>query len=145
MDINPPLDLTTDCLRFVTEFFEVINQSAPHIYHSALQLAPQSSIVWKLYSHQTGSQTARIVTGIPSSWDSCTANIGVETMDCVWSPCGKFIAAGSAGSVTIRDSNTLEKLSTLKSPLAAAVIGPLAFSPDASLLAGTYSCIRAVR
>ena len=41
------LDTANDCLRFVTEFFEVISQSASHIYHSALPLAPRSSTVRK--------------------------------------------------------------------------------------------------
>jgi len=144
-DINPLLELVTDCLRFVTDFFEVISQSAPHIYHSALQLAPRSSIIWRLYNQQIGSLTARIVTGVSSSWDSCTASTGAgPNCCCVWSPCGKFIATGSVGSVTIQDSNTLERLSTLKSH-EASKIESLAYSPDGCLLAGTYSSAEALR
>ena len=78
-DISTVLNTATDCLRFVTEFFEVISQSGPHIYHSALQLAPQSSIIRKLYSKQIYSPVTRVVTGIPESWDSCTASAIVET------------------------------------------------------------------
>ncbi|KAF9645858.1 hypothetical protein BDM02DRAFT_3064500, partial [Thelephora ganbajun] len=43
------LDLANDCFRFVTGFFEVIEESAAHIYHSALPVSPQISLVWKLY------------------------------------------------------------------------------------------------
>ena len=139
MDITSLINLATDCLRFVTEFFEVISQSAPHIYHSALQLAPQSSLVWKLYSQHIGSQIARIVTGIPSSWDLCTASAGVT--DCrgaIWSPCGNFIAVGSLGGATIHDSATLEILSIPNTPGWVSAIRSLAFSPDGSLLVCAY-------
>ncbi|KAF9784631.1 hypothetical protein BJ322DRAFT_1195634, partial [Thelephora terrestris] len=70
-DFQPLFDTAKDCLRFLTEFFEVIRQSAPHIYHSALPLAPASSIIRKLYGQQISS-VARVVTGISTSWDSCT-------------------------------------------------------------------------
>ena len=69
MDVTSLLNTATDCLYFVTSFFEVISQSAPHIYHSALLLAPQSSIIQKLYGQETHSMVKRIVTGAPSSWD----------------------------------------------------------------------------
>ena len=61
---------------------------------------------------------ASIVTGIPNSWDSCTASTTVEDGNCyvVWSPCGKFIAISSGDGIGIRDSNTLERLSILKHP-----------------------------
>jgi len=141
MDIDSLLNTTTDCLRFVTEFFEVISQSAPHIYHSALPLTPQSSIVWKLYGQQTHSLIARVVRGIPITWDSCTASAGVETEPCdgVWSPCGKFIAVNSKGGVEIQDSNTLEKLFFLRLHDPMDDIRSLAFSPDGHLLACTLS------
>ena len=137
VDGTPLLDTATDCLRFVTEFFEVISQSAPHIYHSALQLVPQSSIIRKLYSQHIGSPMARVVTGIPASWDSCTASAGVNAEDdcAVWSPCGKFIAVGSVGGVEIRDSNTLERLSVLRLHETGIIVNSLAFSPNGCLLA----------
>ena len=138
---NILLDTAADCLRFVTEFFEVISQSAPHIYHSALLLTPQSSIVWKLYNQQIYS-LARVVIGMPASWDSCTAT--ARTMDkvhhAVWSPCGQFIATGFLGMVLVQDSNTLERLSTLKPPNSLSNYLPvsLTFSPDGNLLACAY-------
>jgi len=139
MDINPLLDLVTDCLRFVTEFFEVISQSAPHIYHSALQLVPQSSTVQNLYSQYIGPPMARVVTGTPSSWDSCTASAGdIDGRSTVWSPCGNSIAVGSIGMVTICNSTTLERLSILKPPDHHVVIQSLAFSPDGRFLACVY-------
>lgn len=133
-----------DCLRFVTEFFEVISQSGPHIYHSALQLAPQSSIVRKLYGQQVCSPVVRILTGIPSSWDLCRASIGVTDTDCCagWSPCGQFVAVGCKGIIEVRDSNTLERVSILNPPNHIDYIysPSITFSYDGHLLA--YFCKR---
>jgi len=135
------LDTTADCLHFVTEFFEVISQSAPHIYHSALLLAPRSSIVQRLYSQQIDS-IARVVTGMAASWDSCTASVGtIKGISCaVWSPCGQFIAAGFGNTIEVWDSSTLEKVSVLKSPssLLDASLGFIDFLPNGHLLACSY-------
>lgn len=137
MNASTVLSTAVDCLRFVTVFFDVISKSRPHIYQSALQLAPQSSIVRKLYSQQICSLFARVVTGIPDLWDSCTASATVNTEDChvVWSPCGKFIAASSVDCAEIRNSTTLERLSVLRLHHMYLTIKSLAFSPDGHLLA----------
>jgi len=42
---NQLLDTARDYFQFTTTFFEVINISATHIYHSALELSPLSSII----------------------------------------------------------------------------------------------------
>ena len=140
MDVNSLLNTTADCLRFVTEFFEVISQSAPHIYHSALFLAPRSSGVRRMYNQQIHSPVRRVVTGIPVSWDSCTASVGVETKDChaVWSPHGEFIAVTAVGGIEVRDPNTLERLSVLRLYNTDGTVKSLAFSPNGCLLACTY-------
>ena len=39
------LKVARDYFDFVTKFFEVINVSATHIYHSALEPSPLSSII----------------------------------------------------------------------------------------------------
>ena len=142
-DINTLPDIVTDCHRFVTEFFEVISKSAPHIYHSALQLAPQSSIIWKLYSQQTHSPRAKVVTGVPASWDSCTASVNFREMfvQVVWSPCSQFIATNLGSMMQILDSNTLERVSVFKPPSSLLGAEPLSltFSPDGCLLACVYN------
>ena len=138
-DVKTLLDTIGDCLHFVTEFFEVISQSAPHIYHSALLLTPRSSIVWRLYSQQTHS-VARVVTGTAASWDSCASVRTVITHDLVWSPCGQFIAVDCRGTVEVQDPNTLERLFDLKPPSnpLEASLGSFDFSPDGHLLACFY-------
>ena len=42
---NQLLNIATDCLQFVTSFFEVIDVSTTNIYHLALEQSPLSSIV----------------------------------------------------------------------------------------------------
>ena len=141
INVNPLFNTTSDCLRFVTEFFEVISQSAPHIYYSALLLAPPSSVVHRLYG-QLCSPAARIVNGIPDSWDSCTASHGgiTRVSHAAWSPCGKFIAVCFEGRIGIQDSTTLERVSDLRLPTGhmKAIPQLLAFSPDGHLLTCTY-------
>ena len=138
---NILLDTAADCLRFVTEFFEVISQSAPHIYHSALQFIPRSSIVWKLYGQQIYS-LARVVTGMPASWDSCTAIVGTTdtSFDAVWSPCGQFIVTTSWSTIQVWVSDTLERASVFKPPSNLRNAHPIlpAFSPNGCLLACSY-------
>ena len=142
IDTKTLLDTTTDCLHFVTEFFEVINQSTPHIYHSALQLTPKSSIVWKSYNQEICSPVVRVVTGIPASWDSCTASVGTtEEVHCAaWSPCSPFIATDSGGIIQVQNPSTLERESLLKPPGSSLDATPnsLTFSPDGHLLACSY-------
>ena len=146
VNVNTLLNTVTDFLRFVTEFFEVISRSGPHTYHSALQLSPQSSIIRKLYGQHISSPVSRILTGIPTSWDSCTASTGATTkvFHAIWSPCGQFIAVCLEGWVEVRDSTTLERVSDLKPPtnLGRVTSESLAFSPDGHLLACAYDPVR---
>ncbi|KAF9785412.1 hypothetical protein BJ322DRAFT_1108847 [Thelephora terrestris] len=137
-DFQPLFDTAKDCLRFVTEFFEIIRESAPHIYHSALPLAPASSIIRKLYSKQISS-VARVVTGNPTSWDSCTAIAAITSRGATWSPCGQYVATSSGRDIEVRDSTTLEISYVLK------FTGPEklsedchVFSPDGQLMIGVY-------
>lgn len=142
MEVNSLHDTAADCLHFVTGFFEVISKSAPHIYHSALLLAPQPSIIQKLYSKTIYSPVKRVVTGIPTSWDSWTASpeVTAEDYHAGWSPCGRFIGVASMGGVEVRDPNNLETIFILKPPsgIVNGIPQSLTFSPNGLLLACTY-------
>lgn len=133
------LNTARDYLQFVTNFFEVINVSATHIYHSALELSPLSSIIRKFYYHQRPCPSPRVVIGIPESWDP---SIAVSTKDSyylssTWSPCGQLFAAVIKEAVEIRDGLTLKLLSTLQATQVPTRFRyGLAYSPDGRSLAG---------
>ena len=118
----------------MTGFFEVITISAPHIYHSALLLSPQTSITRTLYGSQA-NPLVRVIQGIPTSWDPCTGNTKVSSSitHAVWSPCGKFLAIGRRHGIEILDAVTLEQHCTMH-PNCKLVPSALIFSPDGRLL-----------
>jgi len=132
------LDTARDYFHFATTFFELIETSATHIYHSALELSPTSSIVRKFYYHKRPLPLPRAVVGIPDSWDpTAVSTKDSYYLSSTWSPCGQFVAAVTGEAVEIRDALTLEPLSTLQSTEAAARFGHgLAYSPDGRSLAG---------
>ena len=108
------LNIARDYFHFVTKFFEPINVSATHIYHSALGLSPLSSIIRRLYYHQRDGSSPRVVVGIQDSWEPSLAVPHKHSkVLCTWSPCGRFIAAGNGEGVEIRDPLSFELLSTL--------------------------------
>ena len=127
----------------MTKFFKPISVSATHIYHSALELCPLSSIIRKLYYDRCHGVTRlpRVVTGTPDSWDT---TISLSSKDgygfCAWSPCGQFIAAQTGQTVEIRNHLTFELLTVLQStkytPLPRS---PLVYSPDGRSLACCFS------
>ena len=128
------LGTARDCFHFVTKFFEPINVSAVHIYHSALELSPLSSIVRRLYYHRRRAPLPRVVAGTPNSWDPSM----VFPRRCprfTWSPCGRFFASVlNSEAVEIHDPVSSELLSTLTKP-GARLIGEPAYSPDGRSLA----------
>jgi len=134
---SPTLDLANDCSRFVTVYFEVISASAPHIYHSALVVAPQKSIVRKLYGSHA-HPFVRVVRGAPMSWDENTAATSPFEIELVvWSPCNRFIAIIFQDSMTVDvlDSATLQRLQTLEFPEGiSGMHRALIFSPDSRIL-----------
>ena len=132
------LDIAKDCFQFVTKFFEVINVSAPHIYHSALELCPMSSIIRKLYYCQRIIRLPKVVIGTPDSWDQTIAISSKDRYNglCTWSPCGRSVAAQSRKAVEIRNQLTLELITTLQpTGTIPHLTGPLAYSPDGRSIA----------
>ena len=134
------MDIAQDCLHFVTKFFEPISVSSTHIYHSALELCPTSSIVRKLYYDRYNriSRFPRVVSGTPDTWDP---NISFSSKDdydfCTWSQCGQFIAAKTGEHIEVRNQLTFELLSLLRFPedTFPRSDSQLAYSPDGRSLA----------
>jgi len=132
------LEIAKDYFQFVTRFFEVINVSGPHIYHSALELCPTSSIVRKLYYRQRIACLPKVAMGGPDSWDKTITISGKDDYNglCAWSPCGRFVAAQTRKAVEIRNQLTLELVTILQPPETIPhLTGPLAYSPDGRSIA----------
>ena len=128
-----------DYFQFVANFSEVISVSATHIYHSALELSPLTSIVRKLYYHQQRYPSPRVVIGIEDSWEPTRAipSNNSHYLSSTWSPCGQFITVMVSEAVEIRDALTLKPISTPQSTKATTVFrSGLAYSPDGYSLAG---------
>jgi len=123
-----------DCFYFVTKFFEPINVSATHIYHSALELSPLSSIIRKLHYHRRLTRFPRVEIGIQDLWDPFIAIPTYRSMEC-WSPCGQFIAIQTKDGVKIRDAQTFEVVSTFQCALPTILEFPPSYSPDGQFLA----------
>ena len=122
----------------MTTFFEVINISATHIYHSALELSPLSSVTRELYYHQHCVPFPRVATGILGSWSPGIAisSIGCDKSSITWSPCNQFVATQTEKVVKIWDALTFILLSTLyPSKPTSQLTGALAYSPDGYSLA----------
>jgi len=129
------LDIAKDYFRFVTNFFEVIKVSATHIYHSALELCPVSSIVRRLYHHRRIACSPKVVIGSPDSWEPSITTSG-NYQFCIWSPCGQFVAARTENAVEIRNQLTLEPITILQpTGMNPRLRGPLAYSPDGRFIA----------
>jgi len=122
----------------VTKFFEVISGSAPHVYHSALEICPVSSIVRKLYHDQRITHFPKVVIGTPDSWDPTMAISNNDDYNglCAWSPCGRSVAAQTGKAVEIRNQLTLELVTILQPPETIPhLTSPLAYSPDGRSIA----------
>jgi len=132
------LDTTKDYLQFVTTFFEVINVSAVHIYHSALELSPVSSIIRKQYYHRRIARSPEVVIGTPDLWDQSVAvSCRGDYHGLCWSPCGRFVAARMEDVVEIRNQLTLEPITVLQPPGTISHLeNLLAYSPDGRFITG---------
>ena len=123
----------------MTKFFEPINVSATHIYHSALELFPLSSIFRKLYYHQRLAPFPRVETGILDSHDSSISTIPRSRSSqraVTWSPCGQFVAKQEGGAVEIRNALTFELVFTLQpSKQDVYCLGTPSYPPDGHSLA----------
>ena len=137
IQVSPILDLVNDCFRFVTGFFDLISTSALHIYHSALPLSPQTSIVRVLYEPHA-RPLAKVIQGVPASWDSSIVDTTFPNTICAaaWSPCNRLVAIAqpSSSEIAILDAVTLDRLYTMCTTGQVHSWKNLVFSPDSRLL-----------
>lgn len=106
-----------DGLHFITRFFDGIRESAAHLYHSALPLSPQSSLLREKHATDLASEV-RIIKGA-KAWDSSrvrkvTTGVGTSHW-CTFSHGGGIIAIqGVTDMIKLFDSTTGERLCTLE-------------------------------
>jgi WD40 repeat protein len=123
--------LAEDCLRFTMHFFHPIQQSASHIYHSALPLSPKLST----YPARTLSWKTKITgfCGRSDVWGIIVRSItaGSQPLTCMATFGHKIAAAHDDGRVGVYDSVTgVLRLSLSLADPAQAIRG----SPDGSIL-----------
>ena len=117
------LDVINDYTRFVITYFEVINTSAQHTYHSALPLSPRTSIIRDRYK-QYARPLTKVVCRLPTSWEPATMCWSSRVHTVAWSPCNRFIAIVRFGALTgCSDSGFTQSLSTPWSLVCWSLIG----------------------
>jgi WD40 repeat protein len=74
----PPglLNLIDDCKRFLLGFFDIIEKSAMHIYHSALPWSPMLSPTRRLYQRLVTTEV-KLLNAIDANWDACIRAIPI--------------------------------------------------------------------
>ena len=86
---------TTDCLRFTLHFFQPIQMSTQHIYHTALPLSPETSVLRSLFfeNHSSWEKdwTAQQLSSsrTPTSWGPVLRTIAADS--------GNFMHVAVAG------------------------------------------------
>ncbi|KIL57160.1 hypothetical protein M378DRAFT_172066 [Amanita muscaria Koide BX008] len=66
--------LLSDALRFISKFYETIEQSALHTYHSALPFTPRDSLLYHRYIKDAAHNICAIEGG-PEKWDALVATL----------------------------------------------------------------------
>jgi len=130
---------TSDSQRFLLEKFDAINNSPPHIYHSALSLSPSSSWLKKCYSAKL-SEIVKVVKGLPADWGMCSCAVILDSFTHTLSYHNNSIAVGSElGDIIILNAITGGQIAALSGH--AGEVKCLTFSPDGtSLASGSDDC-----
>ncbi|KAF7967331.1 hypothetical protein HWV62_34689 [Athelia sp. TMB] len=130
-----------DMIRFVETFAAPISQSVPHIYLSALPLAPSQSLVSQTYLPQYPS-TARFKVGKLDRWPAMLKTFEEHTHSVcavAYSPNGKRIASASLDwTIRVRDTETGEEVGVPFRGHTAAVRS-IAYSPSGHyIISGSF-------
>src|ERR1700735_5511021 len=86
-----------DSGRFVPRYYDIIERSALHTYHSALTLTPHDTELFRTYCKKTRS-ILFVVSGMRNSWDPLIAVLGGHSAGVIaiaFSADGSKIASGS--------------------------------------------------
>ena len=126
-----------DSERFILQFFDCIQESALHLYHSALPQSPTNSEIYtKLHSQIGGSITIR--KGLESSWKAKARTIvtRLKKVTCLkFSSDGAKVAAAGNGGLQVFGTTTGECLATMPNPANCMLVE---FSQDNTFLLAAY-------
>jgi WD40 repeat protein len=130
-------DFIEDAMRFARFFAHPMQQSAPHVYLSAIALSPRQSLVRKHFSPQF-HRLAKLL-GALDVWPSTelSIHIGSNVSSVAFSPDGRRIVSGSLdGTVRIWDADTGQLFGE---PLIGhtSLVLSIAFSPDGRITSGS--------
>ncbi|QRV96509.1 hypothetical protein RhiJN_24527 [Ceratobasidium sp. AG-Ba] len=104
------LAMANDAYRFVLTFYDPISTSTPHLYISALPMAPSNSLISK--RTQSSFPNRFIASNIlGAEWTPCirSISVGSAVRSVTVSPDGEYIASGDHdGTIRIWDMNTGE-------------------------------------
>ena len=136
------LETASDYFHFVQNFFEVIRVSATHIYHSALELSPLSSIIRKVYYHQRLNPLPKAIIRIKDLWGAIRVISSNQPhyLSFTCSPRDEYIVGLAEAVIEIWNATTLTLFSTLHlTKVAAKFRQGLAYSHGGVFLASCFS------
>jgi WD40 repeat protein len=123
-----------DGYRFLLYFFDMIQESVAHLYHSALPFAPKT-LLWDMYRAQETSVEARILQGREPKWTPLIRTVSLPGWGCVvkYSHDGRMLAVGGRNSSQLFSSGTGERLAELE--FGCGEVKSVSFSCDDRILA----------
>ena len=136
---NPLHGLTKDCLRFILHFFQPIHLSAQHIYHTALPLSPETSILRQRFLKNHPSWKEDLTTQqvpslrIPTTWGPILRTIKADSGSFMHMTVagGRIIAACGDNTINVYDAVTGVLRLSLNPPQQ---VTKVEGSPDGSVL-----------
>jgi len=127
---------TNDSQRFLLEYFDIISNSPPHLYHTALPLSPSSSWLHECYAAEL-SQEIRVVKGLPVKWGMCSHTVLLDYIPLTLSYWNNAVAVGS-GHRDIFIFDVITGIQTAVLPGHTDGVSSLTFSSDGtSLVSGS--------
>lgn len=127
-----------ECERLVLEFFDVIQSSALHIYHSMLPFSPTFSLLRNVQGVELSGEV-KVITGAALTWEPCLRTIETgshSVLSMALSPAGDKIAVSyKHGLVETIDTVTGLRLDLfLRGKHTKENVESVQFSPDGALL-----------
>ncbi|KIL56376.1 hypothetical protein M378DRAFT_89420, partial [Amanita muscaria Koide BX008] len=106
--------LLLDALRFISKFYELIERSALHTYHSALPFTPTDSLLYRRYIKEARHNICSIEDGL-EKWDVLVANLnhGEQVGVVKFSVDSTLFVSCSKGKSKIWDATTGTPISTI--------------------------------